>query len=169
METELNTPRTLKESIDLIRIGHAEIEANPDGIALSGPLVETLSLAGLLSREAMLDPASTVFREQLAALKPQFSTAMAFMWISTRENSRSDQIAAGRDYLRLNLAATAMGVSMQPLSQALQEFDEMRPHFMQLRRMLGVDDETLQMFARLGYGPAVRGAPRWPLDSRIRA
>lgn len=170
MQTEFATPRALKESIDLMRIGRAEIEAQPDGIDLSGPLLEGLSLSGLLSRDAMLDPNSFVFREQATAMKPQFDSAMAFLWLVTPGNRRADQIAAGRDYVRLNLAATAKGIAMQPFSQALQEYPEMRQHYLRLRDMLGIgEDETLQMFARLGYGPEIEAAPRWPLDTRIRS
>lgn len=169
-KTELNTPHALKESIDLIRIGRAEIEANPDGIDLSGPFLEGLSLAGLLSRAEMLDTASPTYQHQIPILKAPFDTAMAFLWLKTNGNSRADQIRAGRDYVRLNLAATAEGVSMHPLSQALQEFAEMRPHFITMRTALAVGgSETLQMFVRLGYGPAVKGAPRWPVESRIRS
>jgi hypothetical protein len=59
---------------------------------------------------------------------------------------------------------------MQPLSQALQEYPEMAGHYSDMRRALGVGaGETLQMFVRLGYGPAVEPAPRWPYESRIRA
>jgi hypothetical protein len=168
--TEITTPRTLKESIALVRVGRTEIEANPDGIDLSGPLIEGLSIAGLLSRQAMLDPASTAFREQIPVLKAPVDTAMAFLWLKTAGNSRAGQIAAGRDYVRLNLAATAVGLSMHPLSQALQEFEEMRPHFLAMRETLVAgDNATLQMFVRLGYGPAVEGAPRWPVHTRIRS
>ncbi|CAN7216209.1 twin-arginine translocation pathway signal protein [Rhizobium sp. LjRoot98] len=168
--TEITTPRTLKESIDLVRVGRTAIEANPDGIDLSGPLIEGLSMAGLLSRQAMLDQTSTAFQQQIPVLKEPVDTARAFLWLKTAGNSRADQIAAGRDYIRLNLAATAAGVSMHPLSQALQEFAEMRPLFLAMREALVVrDNETLQMFARLGYGPAVEGAPRWPVDTRIRS
>ena len=168
--TEITTPHTLKESIDLIRIGRAEIEANPDGIDLSGPFIEGLSMAGLLSRDAMLDQTSSTFQQQIPILKEPVDTALAFLWLKTAGNSRSDQIAAGRDYVRLNLAATAVGVSMHPFSQALQEFAEMRPHFLAMRNALAVEDnETLQMFVRLGYGPAIEGAPRWPVDTRIRS
>lgn len=168
--TEITTPYALKESIDLVRIGRSEIEANPDGIDLSGPVIEGLSIAGLLSRADMLDPASSAFQQQIPILKEPVDTAMAFLWLKTAGNSRSDQIAAGRDYVRLNLAATAVGVSMHPFSQALQEFAEMRPHFLAMRNALAVEDnETLQMFVRLGYGPAIEGAPRWPVDTRIRS
>lgn len=169
MQLELATPHTLKESVDVMRIGRAEIEANPDGIDLSGPLLEGLAISGLLSREAMLDPSSSVFQQQETVVKPNFDTAMAFLWLTTPGNSRANQIAAGRDYVRLNLAATGLGVSMQPFSQALQEYPEMRPHFLRLRDELGIAEaETLQMFVRLGYGPNIEGAPRWPLDARIR-
>ncbi|HTO32907.1 MAG TPA: twin-arginine translocation pathway signal protein [Pararhizobium sp.] len=168
--TELDTPHALKESIDLIRIGRAEIEANPDGIDLSGPFLEGLSLAGLLPRAEMIDAASPTFQRQIPILKEPFDTAMAFLWLKTNGNSRADQIAAGRDYVRLNLAATAQGVSMHPFSQALQEFAEMRPHFAAMRAALAIGEgETLQMFVRLGYGPAIKGAPRWPLENRIRS
>lgn len=170
MHLELSTYETAKESIDLTRVGRAEIEANPDGIDLSGPLMEGLAMAGLLSREAMLDTGSTAFQQQVAALKGPFDTAMAFMWLGTTGNSRADQIRAGRDYVRLNLAATAQGLAMQPFSQALQEFPAMRKHFESIRRALGIaPGSTLQMFMRLGYGPAVKASPRWPAATRIRS
>ncbi len=169
METELRTPHTLKESVDLMRIGRAEIEANPDGISLAGPMMEALALAGLLSREAMLDGSEASFRQAADTLRPNFETAMAFLWLATPGNSRAMQIAAGRDYIRLNLMATSLGIAMQPFSQALQEFPEMRPHYLAMRQTLGIAEaETLQMFVRLGYGPEVPAAPRWPLDTRIK-
>ncbi len=170
METELRTYRTAKESIDLLRIGKAEIEANPDGISLAGPLMEGLDKLGLLARDDMLDTSSTVFRQQLAAMKPPFETAMAFMWLTTDGNSRASQIAAGRDHLRVHLAVTAKGLALQPFSQALQEFEEMEPHFATMRDSLGIaSGDTLQMLVRLGYGPKTKPAPRWPLESRIRS
>ncbi|MEZ5812104.1 MAG: twin-arginine translocation pathway signal protein [Rhizobiaceae bacterium] len=170
MELELSTYRTAKESIDLLRIGKAEIEANPDGISIEGPLMEGLDRLGLMSRQDMLDTSTTVYRQQLAALRPGFDTAMAFLWLATSGNGRADQIAAGRDYVRVHLAATGAGLALQPMSQALQEYDEMADPFARMRRTLAIKgDETLQMFARLGYGPAVKAAPRWPLATRIRS
>jgi hypothetical protein len=45
----------------------------------------------------------------------------------------------------------------------------MAQQFAGMRAALDVGDgETLQMFARLGYGAPVKGAPRWPAGSRIR-
>jgi len=170
MVTELKSPGPARETVGWIRVGRAEIEANPDGISLAGPLLEALSVVGLFDCNDLLDPASTGFQQQLDTLQPQFDTAMAFLWLVTPGNRRADQIAAGRDYVRLNLAATGAGVAMHPFSQALQEYAEMRLHFAAMRQSLGIaEGETLQMFVRLGYGPEVRGAPRWPLDARIRS
>ncbi|GGK46172.1 Acg family FMN-binding oxidoreductase [Salinarimonas ramus] len=170
METELRTYETMKESVDLLRIGRAEIEANPDGIDIPGPFVEALAGVGLFRLEDMLDPATPAFAQQLEILKPPFETAMAFMWLATPGNTRADQIATGRDYLRMNLAATRLGIAMHPFSQALQEFPAMRPHAQAMREALGIaPGETLQMFARLGYGPAVKAGPRWPYETRIAA
>lgn len=169
MEIEFRTRRTMKESVDLMRIGKAEIEANPDGISLGGPLMEGLSLLGIMSRDDMLDPSSTVFSQSLAAQKVQFDTAMAFLWLTTPGNARADQIAAGRDHVRVHLAVTGAGLALQPFSQALQEYDEMSGKYQEMRTALGIDEgETLQMFVRLGYGPDIKPAPRWPLESRIR-
>ena len=44
---EAATQRTWLESVNLTRIGKAEIEAQPDGIAVGGPLLDALALTGL--------------------------------------------------------------------------------------------------------------------------
>ncbi|SOE12639.1 hypothetical protein SAMN05877838_0889 [Hoeflea halophila] len=169
MEIELRTYRAMKESVDLMRIGKAEIEANPDGISLGGPLNEGLDLLGIMDRQAMLDTNSMVFGEVLKAQKVQFDTAMGFLWLTTPSNTRADQIAAGRDYVRMHLAVTQAGLALQPFSQALQEYEEMAGMYAEMRKGLGIGkSETLQMLVRLGYGPRVKASPRWPLHTRIR-
>ena len=169
MDTELRTYRTAKESIDLLRIGKAEIEANPDGIDLGGAFFEVVNALGFMDREAMLDTSTTVFQQQVEAIKEPFKTANGFVFVKTAGNSRKDQIAAGRDYVRINLKATEMGVAMQPWSQSLQEFPEVAEQFNAIRGVLGIaGNETLQMFARIGYGEKPNPSPRWKYETRIR-
>ncbi|MGI9463258.1 MAG: Acg family FMN-binding oxidoreductase, partial [Aestuariivirgaceae bacterium] len=55
----------------------------------------------------------------------------------------------------------------QPMSQALQEYDEMKSHFSRVHKMLAPEGGTIQMLARLGYGVTVPPSPRWPLDAKI--
>ena len=76
---------------------------------------------------------------------------------------------AGRAYVRAQLAATAHGLSMQPLSQALQEYPEQARLYADVHRLLGATGpgQTVQMWARLGSGPAVQPAPRRGLDALL--
>lgn len=167
MRLEIETPRTYQESIDLFRIGTAEIEANPDGIDFSGPLFETLGLFGLMSREGVKEKGSTQYEQGVAAVLENTETAMAHIWQVTQTNTRLDQIATGRDWVRINLAATAHGLGIQPLSQALQEYPEMQAHYKQVHDLLAPKGGTVQMLARLGYGERVAQSPRWPLEAKI--
>lgn len=167
LRIEVETPHTFQESVDLFRIGHREVDANPDGIDFSGPLFETLRLTGQFSRESAADPTSFAFRSGLDAVFANTDTAMGHVWLVTPGNSRETQIATGADWLRVNLAATAQGLGFQPLSQALQEFPEMAGPYAQVHERLAPNGGTVQMLARIGYGPAVGTSPRWPLESRI--
>lgn len=164
---EVETPHTFKESVDLFRIGRREVNANPDGIDFSGPLFETMALTGLFTREAALDPNSSAFAQGMAAVLANADTAMAHIWQVTPGNSREDQIAAGRDWVRINLAATAEGVGIQPLSQCLQEYPEMANLYASAHQRFAPKGGTVQMFARLGYASPVPASPRWPVEAKI--
>ena len=166
--TEMNTPRTSLESVRLMRIGKSEIEANPDGIDLGGAFLETLNRVGVLTREELADPESSAFQQGLDMYRGITGTAMAYLWLTTDGNRRSDQLAAGRAWVRINLKATELGLGIHPLSQSLQEYAEVQPHFDEVHALLGAGSgQRVQMLGRLGYGPAVAPSPRWPLETRI--
>jgi hypothetical protein len=167
LRIEIETPHTYKESVDLFRIGSREVNANPDGIDFSGPMFEAMALTGTFTRASALDRTSMAYTEGLKAVYANSDTAMGHLWQVTPTNTRADQIAAGRDWLRLNLAATGQGLAMQPLSQALQEYPEMAELFAQIHERLAPQGGIVQMFARVGYGPEVPPSPRWPLESKI--
>lgn len=168
-ETEIRTPAAYLESVDLMRIGKAEIEANPDGIDLGGPFLETLSLIGALDREQLVDPTSTAFAQGLDMYREITGTGMAYVWLMTPANTRHDQLAAGAAYLRQNLTATSLGVDMHPLSQVLQEYTEMAVLYEEMETLLGKPSGArVQMLARLGYGPELKPSPRWHAATRIR-
>jgi len=167
LRVEFETPRTYKESVDLFRIGKREINANPDGIELPGASLEVLNGLGLFTREAALDTSSFAYEQGLASVLGPVATSMGFVWSVTGDNSRPSQIGAGRDWVRINLAATAEGISFHPLSQALQEFAEMETLHAEVHERLAPGGGTVQMLARIGYGPAAGPTPRWPLESRL--
>jgi hypothetical protein len=164
---EATTPRTLDESVDLFRLGKAEIEATPDGIDLGGPFLEALMLVGALTREGQRDPTSDQFRRGLEMYREMLHATPAYAVLRTSGNGRLDQIEAGRRWLRLNLTTTALGLSLHPVSQALQEYPEMTEHYETAHALLAGPGETVQMLGRLGYGPEVAQSPRWPLEAKI--
>ncbi len=167
---EMHTYRTNKESIDLMRMGKSEIEASPDGIDMGGVFLETLGLLGQLNRDDLVNPESSAFKNGIPIILEPLETAMGYVFIKTDGNTRADQIAAGRDYVRMNLKATELGISMHPLSQALQEYEEIAPQFEEIRNKLKIaPQETLQMFARIGYGEKPNPSPRWNYEAKIRS
>ncbi len=168
MHVEMQTPATLQESIDVMRFGKAEINANPDGLSFGGPMMEALNLVGIMTRDALGDPNSTAFQQGLDIWDGIVGSAMAYFWIVTPGNTREDQLNAGRGWVRANLKATELGVGLHPLSQALQEYSEMTDLFVEMRDQVGAGaGETLQMFGRMGYGPAAPRTPRWPVETRL--
>ena len=166
LRIEIETPHTFKESVDLFRIGRAEVDANPDGIDFTGPMFEVLGATGLMTRESSLDTSSQAYQAGLDAVFANTDTAMGHVWLVTEGNSRPDQIATGADWLQVNLAATAAGVAFQPLSQALQEYPEMAALYRDIHARLAPQGGTVQMLARIGYGPTVDPSPRWPLEAK---
>ena len=165
----MNTPATMKESVDVMRIGSREVAHYRDGIALDGPMMNLMKATGLISRSALLDPHSTINKEGAAIWKELADTAPAFLWIQGPNNERFTQIEAGRAYARINLEATARGLSIHPWSMALEEYPEMSDIYARQQEMLGgTPIAPIQMLVRIGYAPAVPPAPRRGVDALIK-
>ncbi len=164
---EIETPHTFQESVDLFRIGKREVNANPDGIDFSGPLFETLHLTGVMTRKAAADKTTTAYSSGVDAVVANTESAMGHLWMVTPGNTRRDQIMAGGEWLRLNLGCTREGLGFQPLSQALQEYPEMSELYAETHARLAPDGGTVQMLARIGYGPEVSVSPRWPIEAKL--
>ncbi|MGV8996885.1 MAG: Acg family FMN-binding oxidoreductase [Parvibaculaceae bacterium] len=168
-EREMSTPAAVLESVNVMRVGDRAIAAHRDGLTLGGPMMNLVSAAGLMSREALLDPTSTANIQGAAMWKELADTAPAFVYIRGLDNSRVTQIAAGRAYARMNLAATARGLAMHPWSMALEEYSEMADLYDEQQAMLGgTKNAPVQMLARIGYARAIPPAPRRGLDAQLK-
>lgn len=166
---ELTTPRTVMESMHLLRVGTGEVAKYRDGISLLEPLPVALDRLGMLDRKA--PPDGQNLEVQLKGFNANVATTPGFWWLSTANNSRAAQIAAGRAYVRAQLAATAQGLSFHPLSQALQEYPEQAALYQAVHALTGAaaQGHTLQMWVRVGYAPAKGPSPRRPLQALIRS
>ena len=177
---ELTTPRTVMESMRLTRVGPAEITANPDGISLNEPMVRALAAVGLFDRtKPPAESSATAFKNMMGRFEGYSRSAMGFVWLSTAtaanapaQKTRSAEVAAGRAYVRQQLKATELGLQMHPMSQAPQEFAEMKVFYERLHALtIGrpATAETVQMFCRIGYCAAQPHTPRRGVDAIIRA
>jgi hypothetical protein len=169
--TEMTTPRTWLESANLLRIGPAEIEKHRDGISIMGALPRLLTSIGMFDRFEVPTPGSTGYRQVMERWLP-FETGSGYFWIASKGNSRRSQVESGRAYVRAHLQATASGVEMHPLSQALQEFVEVRTQYDALYPVLNLNpaQTTIQMLARVGYAAtAAPPTPRRDLGQMVTA
>lgn len=165
---EYDTALTQKESVDLMRIGAAEINASPDGIDLGGPMMEALRLGGVISREQLATKGTQAYETGISMYKEMLDNTSSFGWLTSRDNSRATQLQSGAAWVRINQAATALGLAMHPVSQILQEFPEMAALYEEYHNVVAVAAPArVQGFFRFGYAAAPDPAPRWPVESFI--
>ena len=166
---ELVTPRTMLESLKVLRVGPREIAEHRDGLSVNAPLPRLLAALGLFDRSHAPGPGDMAVTQQVQDFNAKIDATPAFFAMVTEANDRATQVQAGRAYVRAQLAATAQGLSMHPLQQALQEYPEQAPHYAAIHALLGAGGGrgTVQMWARLGYAPPVGPAPRRGVQAHV--
>ena len=166
---EMQTPRTLLESYKVLRVGPQEIAQHRDGISINTPMLRGLVALGLFDRSKPSEPDSSAVKGQISDFNEKMASTPACVWLSTADNTRTTQMLAGRAYVRLQLAATALGLRMHPLSQALQEYPEQANNYKAIHQLLAGTDTgaTVQMWTRLGYAPQAYPAPRRGLQAHL--
>jgi hypothetical protein len=152
-EIELLTSNTHLESARLLRFGSDEIAKHRDGISITGLMPRMLVAMGMFDRMAVPKKGDSNYTRMMDRWQP-FETGSGYFWLASNGNSRKQQVAAGRAYVRTHLTATSVGIDMHPLSQALQEFKEVQKPYFEMHKLLGFDPAStpLQMLARVGYG-----------------
>ncbi|NQY96583.1 MAG: twin-arginine translocation pathway signal protein [Henriciella sp.] len=164
---EYETDITRKESIDLMRIGNRQVVKNPDGIDMGGVQMGLFKMTGIVSHEGLNEKGSQAYNIGIDMYREIIDSAMGFAWIKADENTRLSQIDAGRNWVRVNLAAQQIGLCIHPLSQILQEFPEMREPYQAIHTKLGAEIGVVHMLGRLGYTKYPAASPRWPVESKL--
>ena len=166
---ELTTPEKILETYRVLRIGPDEIAKYKDGIYIKSRFLGLLVKFGLFDRTKAPSADSFATTGQIETFNKNLDSTPGFLWMITEGNERSQQVQAGRAYARVQLAGTAHGLAMQPLSQALQEYPAVAGPYEAIHTLLQAPKPqyTVQMWARVGYGPEVEPAPRRGLSEHI--
>ena len=85
----------------------------------------------------------------LDSTKTSLDNTPVFLMITSESSSRETQIEVGRLYSRLVLLAHHNDLAMQPVSQAIQVYEEMLPIYNELHQELSVGG-TIWLLVRLG-------------------
>jgi hypothetical protein len=148
---------------------HEEIERYRDGTTLdaTGNDASTRFFGKSLGR-----PSRAVADDYwLKATQARQTSGSAFVIISSSaDNTREDQLRAGRAYQRLQLWATTRRLALQPLNQLAERQDreqqlQLEPRFTRvLQQLMAADARRAQMLFRIGYAvDAAFASPRRPL------
>lgn len=155
MKVESYTYRTNEESRKWFRENDDRIESKRDGINLPGNGICGIKkwfaerkLKGLDAKE--WNNKKTI-DYTLKSHSKKVASAPNIITIKSKTNTMLDWVKAGQDYARLQLACLANGFYMHPLSQVLQEFDEMKPLKIKFEEAMQVkENEKIQMAVRVG-------------------
>ncbi|MEO0442106.1 MAG: twin-arginine translocation pathway signal protein, partial [Pseudomonadota bacterium] len=118
--------------------------------------------------EEMVETGSAAYQTGKDINDEMLNSTQGYGWLISADNSRSAQLESGMHWVRINQAATMLGLAMHPVSQILQEFPEMADLSREFHALVGVEQPArVQGLFRLGYGPATPPSPRWPLESHL--
>ncbi len=165
MKIESNNHDRDMETIKMFRFSQEEINQYKDGFGLAQSgvtgiqkfLIENLFLS---RNSAEKDPIS-FGKEAISVTQRQVDSSTTFGWLTTTNNTRLDQVKAGRKYERINLLANYLGLEIHPMSQVLQEYSDMNALQKEFLNYLKVPkNHTVQMFFRIGTAAKVEHSPR---------
>ncbi len=173
MEIEVGNKARDEETIKMFRFNQQEINQYRDGfgVAQAGVtgfkkiLIENI----ILSRESVeKDP--TAFGEQAVEMTQKTAASTkTFGMMTTQGNSRLDQVKVGREYYRMNLKTTALGLAQHPMSQVLQEYDDMLALQEDFKAFFNIKKtDTVQMLFRIGKAEATPHGPRRTVQSLLK-
>lgn len=82
--------------------------------------------------------------------KTSVDNTPAYVMIVSTDNSRAKQVESGMLYSKLVLTGHTLGLAMQPVSQVLEEYPEMKVPYNEFKQVYAPDGGTVQMLFRTG-------------------
>ena len=116
-------------------------------------MLVALDRVGLFDRSRFPGVDSPAIQGQIRDFDAITASTPAYLWLVTEGNRRTQQIDAGRAYVRVNLAATAAGLALHPNEQSLQEYPEVAAPYRAVQALL--DARAAERRLTREYGPCL--------------
>ncbi|MEE9167203.1 MAG: twin-arginine translocation pathway signal protein [Candidatus Neomarinimicrobiota bacterium] len=170
MEIETYLERTHAETVSMIRFNDEEVAKHRDGFSYENMGVTGTSRFFAEMFAGRKQAFGDSFREKTVSVTREMTqTAKAFGLMFARENNRIVQVEIGRQYARVHLTATKLGLAMHPMSQVLQEYDELAEVRQEFFKVIQPIEGIPQMLFRLGRSKSTPHSPRRELLDLVRS
>lgn len=152
---EAGVDRVMEESNVIFRANESQKNKYRYGYSVEGQGTSGFMkpvLQGLLTVFPSLNTGKAASQNFINYTRTSVDNTPAYAMIITSDNSRFAQVKSGMLYSRLVLTGHTLGLVMQPLSQVLEEYPEMKLPYTGFKQVYAPDDGTVQMLFRVG-GP----------------
>ncbi len=142
-----------EESANIFRANEYEKNKYRYGFSLEGQGINGLKkhvIQGMISLIPSINNEKASADLFVESTKIAVKHTPTFVMIITKDNSRSNQVKAGMVYSRLILEAHKIGFVMQPPSQLLEEYPEMKELYTKIHREYASNGKVIQMLVRMG-------------------
>lgn len=150
---EAGTTRVMEESSVIFRANESQKNRYRYGYSVEGQgttgFMKTV-LQGLLTVFPSLNTGEAASQNFISATKASVDSTPAYVMIVSAGNSRTEQVESGMLYSKLVLTGHTLGLAMQPLSQVLEEYPEMKIPYTEFKQAYAPQGGTVQMLFRVG-------------------
>ncbi len=150
---EADTSRVMKETEVIFRPNEYQKNKYRYGFSVEGQGTSGLMvhiLQGIVTLFPSMNSGKAGRDNFITSTQKSIEHTPSYLLIVSKDNSRISQVQSGMAYSYCILKAHNMGMVMQPLSQALEEYDEMTTVYNDINAQYG-NGGTLQMLMRLGF------------------
>jgi hypothetical protein len=150
---EAGVSRVMKESEIIFRANEYQKNKYRYGFSVEGQGTSGIMrhfMQGLVTLFPSMNSGKAASDMFIQSTRTSVDSTPAYALIITKDNDRSSQVKSGMIYSKLILTAHRLGFVMQPLSQVLEEYPEMKEPYSSIHRDYASDGGTIQMLVRLG-------------------
>ena len=150
---ESSITRFNEESANIFRANENQKNKYPYGFSVEGQGTTGIMkhvMQGLITLIPSINNEKNVANMYVKSTQTAVDNTPAYAMIITKDNSRSQQVKSGMLYSRLILTAHSLGFVMQPTSQVLEEYPEMKEQYSKIHRDYAAKGSTIQMLVRVG-------------------